>query len=221
MVKININKMNYKYATVKASPGFWAKQLLATTNLQISEDFKNQIPNKLIFDFNSGQVFYDISSLSKKYPDENIWVVTSSDDMFENHVCKHLFRNGSSNLIKEGLEYVIEYTHEDFRKIPEGIINNFEKKVKQYYAKIDKYENSKPKNQSGLKWDPEETYNEELEVDILVYIKYRIENYVFTATKFGRTFISVDIDLLDLKGKKITQKQIIPIEDDYEYPPIQ
>lgn len=211
MVKIKINKMNYKYATVKASPGFWANQILETTNLQISEDYKNKIPDQIIFDYNDGQVFYDISNLSMKYPSENFWVETSSDDVFENHVCKYLFRNGSSDLYKEGLEYVIEYTNEDFRRIPKGTIENFEKRVKQFYEVVDKYENFRPKDKSRLKFDPEETENEKFEGDILVHVEIRMENTVFTASKFGRTFISVHIDFLDQKGKIITKKQINPI----------
>jgi len=216
MVKIKTNKMNYKYATVKASPGLWAKQILETTHLQISEDYKNKIPDQLIFDYNDGQVFYDISNLSMKYPSENFWFETSSDDVFENHVCKYLFRNGSSDLYKEGLEYVIEYTNEDFRRIPKGTIEKFEKRVKQYYEDADKYEIFMLKDKSRLKCDPEEIDNEKLEGDILVYIKIRMENTVFTATKFGRTLISVNIDFLDQKGKIINKKQINSIEYDYE-----
>jgi hypothetical protein len=213
---IKMNKMNYKYATVKASPGFWANQIFEITNLQISEDYKNKIPDQIIFDYNDGQVFYDISNLSMKYPSENFWVETSSDDVFENHVCKYLFRNGSSDLYKDGLEYVIEYANEDFKKIPRLTIEKFEERVKQYYEEADKYEIFRLKDKSRLEFDPEETENEELAGDILMYIKIRMGNTVFTATKYSRTFISVHIDFLDQKGKTITKNQMKPIEDEYE-----
>ena len=195
---------NQDYAAVTASPGFWGRLLMKQINPETSNMLANNIGEEIIIADSTGQALDDMISLSSVYPDENFLIEISGEDVFENYVYTYSCSNGNARKIKEGYEYCFGFIVSDKNRLPEGLFDQFKKRVKSHYEALDlsilNDFNNAQSSKNNLIDDKKEYAISEHEVSLV--IRYKAKNICLTATKFGKTYINVDIEFLNEPMRK-------------------
>ena len=130
--------MSYLYFTmVKASPGFWAGQLKNQAIRKLPFEINKIIGDEIVILSENGTAFDDLMNLSREYPEEIFRVKIAPEEFCENYVYLFEMSKGDSKLINEGYEYCFGIDTNDLKKLPEGLYERFQKKVADYFQKID------------------------------------------------------------------------------------
>jgi hypothetical protein len=188
--------MSYEYYTiVKASEGFWEKLLMKQINKEKPLEINKMVNDEIIINSTNKTALDDIIKFSKEYPEEVFRVKIAGEDFYENYVYLYECSKGDSKLVKEGLEYCFGIKTEDRDKLEKGLFNRFEKKVTDYYQRIEQSHLNEVKLE--LNFDEDQKEEEDEKVNISVIIEYKTGNVCLTAKKFGLTYISVDVEFLD------------------------
>ena len=211
---------NQDYAAVTASPGFWGRLLMKQINPETSNILTNKIGEEIIIVDSTGLALDDMISLSKVYPDENFLIEIAGEDVFENYVYTYSCSNGNARKIKEGYEYCFGFIVSDKNRLPEGLFDQFKKRVKSHYEALDlsilNDFNNDQSSKNSLIDNKKECAISEHEVSLV--IRYKAKNICLTATKFGKTYINVDIKFLDEPKKQVvTERETQIIYDDLPF----
>lgn len=199
--------MSYEYYTiVKASEGFWEKLLMKQINKETPLEINKIVADEIIINSTNKTALEDIIKLSKEYPEEVFRVKIAGEDVYENYVYLYECSKGDSKLVKEGFEYCFEVKKSDSDKLDNDVLRRFEKKVADYYQRIEQSH----LNEVVLELNFEEDQNdkEDENADVSVIIKYKTGNVCLTAKKFGLTYISIDVEFLDKTDKiKLSERE--------------
>jgi hypothetical protein len=188
--------MSYEYYTiVKASEGFWEKLLMKQINKEKPLEINKIVADEIVINSTNKTPLDDIIKLSKEYPEEVFRVKIAGEDVYENYVYLYECSKGDSKLVKEGLEYCFGIKTEDRDKLEKGLFNRFQKRVADYYQRIEQSHLNEVKLE--LNFDEDQKEEEDEKVNISVIIEYKTGNVCLTAKKFGLTYISVAVEFLD------------------------
>lgn len=190
---------NHTYAVVTASPGFWGRLLMKKINAETSNRLTNDMMEEIVIANTNGQVLEDIVNISKEYPDELFWIKISGEDVFENYVYTYSCSNGSAELKKQGLEYFFGISKSDQKRLKEGLFEQFKRRITANYEALDlPILNNFNTTQVSIT-DPNVLKKEgkNIDAEISLVIKYKTKDVCLTATKYGKTFINVDVEFLN------------------------
>jgi len=205
--------MSYEYYTiVKASSGFWEKLLMKQINKEAHFQISNIKSDEIVINSTNRTALEEIKKLSKEYPEEVFRVKVAGEDVFENYVYLYECSKGDSKLVKEGLEYCFGIKTEDRDKLEKGLFNRFQKRVADYYQRIEQSHLNEVKLE--LNFDEDQKEEEDEKVNISVIIEYKTGNVCLTAKKFGLTYISVAVEFLDKPDKFKSSERESPSDYD-------
>jgi hypothetical protein len=202
--------MSYEYYTiVKASEGFWEKLLMKQINKETPLEINKILADEIIINSTNKTPLEDIIKLSKEYPEEVFRVKIAGEDVFENYIYLYECSKGDSKLVKEGFEYCFEVKKSDSDKLEEGLFNRFQKRVADYFQRIEQ-----PKVNHELFFDDDQKEHEDDNDNYSVIIEYKTGNVCLTAKKFGLTYISVAVEFLDKPDKFKSSERESPSDYD-------
>jgi hypothetical protein len=201
------------YATVTAPPGFWGRLLMEKISPATYNKLTYDMPEEITITDNTGKALEDLVSLSKEYPDETFWIKIFGEDIFENYVYTYQCSNGDKGIVKQGLEYCFGIVSSDLKKLPEGLFDQFKKRVTSHYEALDllHLNNYKPDHPSNKDKKTNGKEDESVADELLLIIKHKSKNVCLTATKYGKTYINVDVQFANEPKKKS-----VP-ETDFQY----
>jgi hypothetical protein len=202
--------MSYEYYTiVKASEGFWEKLLMKQINKEKPLKINKIVSDEIVINSTNKTPLDDIIKLSKEYPEEVFRVKIAGEDVYENYVYLYECSNGDSKLVKEGLEYCFGIKTEDRDKLEKGLFNRFQKRVADYYQRIEQ-----PKVNHELFFDDDQKEHEDDNDNYSVIIEYKTKKVCLTAKKFGSTYIDVKVEFLDKTEKLKSPERESPSDYD-------
>ena len=202
--------MSYDYYTiVKASSGFWEKLLMKQINKEAHFQISNIKSDEIVINSTNRTALEEIKKLSKEYPEEVFRVKVAGEDVYENFVSLYEYSKGESKLVKEGLEYCFGIETEDRDKLEKGLFNRFQKKVADYYQRIEQ-----PKVNHELFFDEDQKDQEDDNDNFSVIIEYKTKKLCITAKKFGATYIDVNVEFLDKTEKLKSPERESPSDYD-------
>jgi hypothetical protein len=202
--------MSYEYYTiVKASSGFWEKLLMKQINKEAPFQISNIKSDEIVINSTNRTALEEIKNLSKEYPEEVFRVKVAGEDVYENFVSLYEYFKGESKLVKEGLEYCFGIKTEDRDKLKKGLFNKFQKKVADYYQRIEQ-----PKVNHELFFDEDQKEQEDDNDNFSVIIQYKTKKLCITAKKFGATYIDVNVEFLDKTEKLKSPERESPSDYD-------
>jgi hypothetical protein len=204
---------NQTYATVTASPGFWGRLLMKKINPEAIEKLIYEMSEELTITNNTDHVLEDIITLSREYPNETFWIKIFEEDIFENYVYTYQCSNGEAGMVMQGFEYCFGIATSDQKKLPEGLFDQFKKMVTAHYEALDlpHLRNFKSDHISNKDKKNSVKDYESVDDELLLIIKHKSKNVCLTATKYGKTYINVDVQFANEPKKKS-----VP-ETDYQY----
>lgn len=191
--------MSYRfrcYITAKASPGFWEEQLKNQEIRKLPFEINKLISDEIVIISENGTAFDDLMDLSREYPKEIFRVKIAPEEVCDNYVYLFEISKGDSKLINEGYEYCFGIDTNDLKKLPEGLYERFQKKVADYFQKLD-YHPKKVKLHINFHKDHNE---EDIAAQYSVIVEYKTKDVRLTAKKYGLTYIDVVVEFLDEKG---------------------
>lgn len=182
--------MSYRYyITAKASPGFWgSKSKLPFEIRKIKSD-------EIIIISETGNEFDELIKLSNGYPDEVFRVTVAGEDIYENYVYLYEISKGDSKLVNEGFQYCFGIVKDDLTKLPEGLYEEFQKRVASYYKKLDQRRSNDVTLE--LSFDEKQDFIIDSDVQVSVVITYKSEKLRIKATKYSKTYIDVKVEFMD------------------------
>lgn len=178
---------------VKASRVFWedllSKHFQIENYYEVVEINNDQI---IIKSDDSKDVLEAIMKLSKEYPQEIFHVKTDSKNHWKNFVQLYDCQNGTSKLVNEGYEFVFSVTSKDGKKYDTKELNEFKKKLVEFYRKIDQPNPAKIHMSLGFQYcqDKGDSTTEGLDYTV----SYTTKNSVFSAKRNGLTYIIIDVE---------------------------
>lgn len=184
------------YALVTASQEFWGSQLAKVLKLTLCEN-SGSINQELVFDNSNNRAIKAIVDISKDNPEEDFFINTYSDDVFENFQQAYKCRNGNLELITEGYVLFFDYRpKDDLPMLPPKIIQSFEKEATYNFKQIKKLENKRSRRTDKMISD-DSIEHKSKPGKISHILEYRVENICLTAQKLGKSLVVVDIKFLD------------------------